>query len=112
VNLREAAHAFLSARALLRPDETGLAYDRVFFNSTREEKIERVAVFGCDIFIDDLPEVYAEPGFPRDVKKLLFDPAGSAELPPGVTRCRSWWEIRERVFPGSSDQRHPASDSK
>ena len=45
-----------------------------FLEPTREEKRQRIASLGCELFLDDLPEFLAEPGFPT--RGVLFDPAG------------------------------------
>lgn len=47
---------------------------QVFFELTKEEKLARIGDFGCDIFIDDLPEILLAPYFPPNTKRLLFDP--------------------------------------
>jgi hypothetical protein len=47
---------------------------RVFFELTKEDKIGRIAAFGCDVFIDDLPEILLAPGFPATTRRILFDP--------------------------------------
>ena len=97
VNLRDAARGFLRDRQLIGED-TGLSFDCVFFETTREEKISRIQTFGCEVFIDDLPEVFNEPAFPAGVKKLLFDPNQQAADGSDRLRCRSWVELTEAVF--------------
>ena len=44
-----------------------------FFEITKEEKIARINNLDCDVFIDDLPEILAMPGFPIKTQKILFD---------------------------------------
>jgi hypothetical protein len=70
----------------------------VEFHETRSDKVAAIARRGCRVFVDDLPEVFAEPGFPHATRKILFDPggvyAGHYELP----RSESWDEIRQAVF--------------
>jgi hypothetical protein len=44
-----------------------------FFEITKEAKISRISELNCDIFIDDLPEILAMPGFPEKIQKILFD---------------------------------------
>ncbi len=44
------------------------------FCETRAEKLATIASLGCTHFIDDLPAVFAEPGFPAGVERVLFDP--------------------------------------
>lgn len=48
--------------------------DNIYFEVTKEEKLARIEEFGCDVFIDDLPEILLEPIFPKNVKRFLFDP--------------------------------------
>jgi hypothetical protein len=45
------------------------------FRETKTEKIDRIAELGCDIFLDDLPEILEASNFPATVKAVLFDPA-------------------------------------
>ncbi len=97
VSLRHAARRFLRDRQLIGA-ETGLSFDCVFFETTRAEKIARIQAFGCEVFIDDLPEVFDEPEFPAGVKKLLFDPKDQIAGAPDRLRCLSWTEVTEAVF--------------
>lgn len=47
---------------------------QVFFELTKNEKLARIGNFGCDVFIDDLPEILQEIGFPKFTRRILFDP--------------------------------------
>ena len=51
--------------------------ENVFFESTIEEKIKRIAELKCDYFIDDLEELFMHSMFPSSVKKILFSVEGS-----------------------------------
>jgi hypothetical protein len=68
--------------------------DQVFFEVTKQHKVGRIAAIGCDIFIDDLPEILALPGFSDSTRRILFDPANqfsAAALRIGnVDRFLSW----------------------
>lgn len=46
--------------------------NKIYFELTRIEKIERICNLGCTHFIDDLEEVFIEPDFPKNVRKILF----------------------------------------
>ena len=50
--------------------------DQVFFELTKEEKLVRIGSFGCEIFLDDLPEILQANAFPADIRRVLFDPEG------------------------------------
>ncbi len=93
VDLWLAAQDWLTANGL---NEAGLTLGEVHFLETREEKLRRIADLGCDVFIDDLPEVLLHPDFPQGAMPIWFTGAGmdanaDARLTPHVT-----WEQVER----------------
>ena len=98
VDLRSAAKDWLRNQSFLDPSKTNLTENQVFFEKTAQAKQKRIIALGCDVFIDDLPEFLATPGFPESLQKVLFDPTGRAAVAPDVVRCRSWPEIAEFVF--------------
>jgi hypothetical protein len=73
-DLHAAAREFLSARGLVGDARSRIDPGRVFFELTREDKVARAAGIGCDIFIDDLPDILALPGFGEHMRRILFDP--------------------------------------
>ncbi|MBF0332454.1 MAG: hypothetical protein HQL40_02255 [Alphaproteobacteria bacterium] len=94
-NLRDAARAWMRGNGLF--DRFGLAEADVFFESTREAKVARIASLAVEAFVDDLEEVFAEPGFPEGVDRLLFHPGG--EPPAGPWRgFRDWEAIRRDLL--------------
>ena len=74
-NLRDAARTWLIARGIVG-SPWGVAAEHVYFETTRAAKVARIAALGCDIFIDDLAEVFDEPGFPATTQPRLFAPNG------------------------------------
>jgi hypothetical protein len=102
VDLHAAAYDWLRSRGFLNlggtTDQPALP---VYFELTKQAKLERIGELGCTHFIDDLPEFLAEPGFPPGVQRILFDPSGAVELPPGTLRVRSWDEAASRFLPRS-----------
>lgn len=98
VNLRDAARAWMKARRFFDHDGFALPSDHVYFKSTRAQKILKIIQLQCDIFIDDLEEVLADPRFPQDIRKILFS-TNPAHAPNGNwTVCHSWAEIERAVF--------------
>ncbi|MCE7997279.1 MAG: hypothetical protein HEP70_00320 [Rhodobiaceae bacterium] len=77
-DLHDAARSFLEAQNVVSPEHV----PNVFFELTLDEKVARIRSEGCDIFIDDLPELLGHQQFPRQVRGLLFDPAD--HFPGGV----------------------------
>ncbi len=99
-DMHDAARRFLAENRVIGPS---LVWEQdVYFELTKEEKIARAAVLGCDLFIDDLPEILAMPGLPSATRRILFDPAGS-HAASGFECFRSWAEIGDAVFGASRD---------
>ncbi len=97
-NLRQIALDWLKKNEFFSNNVFNLEQKDVFFESTREEKVQRIADLNCDIFIDDLEEVFLEKSFPKETKKILFLPEG--EKSPHLvncTVCRSWVEVYKIV---------------
>lgn len=99
--LRDAATAWMRRQGFF--DRFGLSESHVFYESTRREKVARISALDLDAFIDDLEEVFEEPGYPADVRAILFDTTSPADtvttasLVP-VTCCASYDEIGRVVF--------------
>jgi hypothetical protein len=84
-DLRIAAKEWMRDHGLFDPRRTGVRPENVFFESTRQAKIDRIRSLGCTHFIDDLDEVFNEPDFPSDVQSYLYA-AGYDEIPCGRFR--------------------------
>jgi hypothetical protein len=89
-DLHAAARRFLESHGLFESARTGLSADRVFLEPTLAAKLGRIGSLGCAAFVDDLPEVLAEPAFPARVRKVLFDPGGAQVDDPSFARVTSW----------------------
>ncbi len=94
--LGDASDLHASARAWLELHDLGL--DGVFFEVTRELKLARIAALECTYFVDDLPEFLSLPEFPRQTRKVLFDPHGLHIPEPDVQRVASWPELSELLL--------------
>lgn len=107
VNLRTAALAWLDDQGFFDP--RGIALDKadVYFESTRDEKIERICRLGVSDFVDDLDETFLEASFPPDVRKILFATDGRTLNVAGLVAFRTWQEIRAYLL----DAQHPAQQA-
>jgi hypothetical protein len=95
-DLHAAARGFLVAGGLVGGASGQIDPAGVFFELTKEAKVARIAALGCEVFIDDLPEIFASPDFPSTTRGILFDPADQfADLARQreLGRCESWTEI-------------------
>ena len=70
-NLRVAALEWMTAHRFFEREGLGLDCGDVYFESTRSDKIARIVAIGCSHFIDDLEEVFLEPSFPPQVRKII-----------------------------------------
>jgi hypothetical protein len=98
INLRRAALDWMTAHGFFCADGYGIPADSVFFESTRPEKLARIASLGCTHFIDDLEEVLADPGFPSDVQPILFSDGQDASNGARYAVCPTWAAIEGRIF--------------
>jgi hypothetical protein len=96
-DLHAAARAFLESHGF-HDTESGLTRERVYFESTLGAKLARIGAAGCEAFVDDLPELLAEPAFPRKVRRVLFDPAGRFARDSRFDRVRSWLECGDKLL--------------
>jgi hypothetical protein len=99
VNLRKAALNWMAGQGLLGGDR-GIALADVYFESTRAEKLARIAALALTHFIDDLEEVLSDPDFPPDVERILFAD-GVQPASPSYVRCSTWRDIERQVFGGA-----------
>ena len=95
-NLRLAALDWMAKQGLFEGDH-GMPPQNVYFESTRAEKLRRIAALGLTHFIDDLEEVLIDPGFPPNVKRILFAD-GERKTAVRYIICATWQDIEEQVF--------------
>ena len=87
VDLREAALAWLEQQGLLAAGAGLVERGSIFFADDRAQKLARIAALDCSHFIDDLEEVFADPAFPRGVRRILFAAHDSRHAD---AVCRDW----------------------
>lgn len=97
-DLHKSAREWMEQQGFFDKARLGLSPDQVFFELTRQQKIERIAQVGCTHFIDDLPEFLADPSFPAGVKPILFDPNQIYPAEPEFDRVTSWTEIQTLIL--------------
>jgi len=98
VNLRAAAVTWMNQQGLLDADRFGLGLERVFFEETRQEKIDRIRSLGITHYVDDLEETFLEKSFPPEVNKILFSPQPLRNGNPHCRAFRTWPDIGQHLF--------------
>jgi len=96
LNLRDAAREWMRAQGFF--DRFGLSEQNVFFETTRSEKIARIATLGFTHFVDDLEEVLTDPDFPEGVSRILFSESDPRPGEGSMLAFRSWRDIENYVF--------------
>ena len=93
-DMHAAARGFLAARGLMGDQASQIDPASVFFELTKEDKVARAAALHCEVFVDDLPQILAMPGFPDGMRRILFDPENqfenSRDQPRHFIRSASW----------------------
>ena len=97
IPLREAALQWMKSKGFFKESKFNISSDVVFFCNTRKEKAEQVSKLKLDAFVDDLEEVYSEPGFPGYIKKILFGTETSITNSYDVW-CSNWTEISRELL--------------
>lgn len=97
-DLHAAARGWLRNQGWLAHATIGLTEESVELHETRELKVRAIQRHSCDVFIDDLPEVLADPLFPSGTSRILFDPDNSHTFHPQWKHARSWAEISAEIF--------------
>jgi hypothetical protein len=94
-DMHAAARGFLTVRGLVGDGASQIDPAQVFFELTKQDKVARAAALLCEVFIDDLPEILAMPGFPDGMRRILFDPECQFENSSdhASTRSSSWAAI-------------------
>jgi hypothetical protein len=96
--LHAAARSWLEQQGFFDVARIGLPAARVFFETTKQAKLARIAHERCTHFVDDLPELLAEPSFPANVEPLLFDPQAEHRGQTAFRRAESWAEIQAALL--------------
>jgi len=96
IDLHEAALGWLDRRGFFTRD--GLDRADVYFEETRSAKLARIAETGCDVFVDDLPEIFCDPAFPKTAGKLWFAGDRPEDDGGGLKAYRNWRQILDIVM--------------
>ncbi len=98
-NLRNAARQWMRNNGFFDPMKYAIPEAHLFFESTQEEKVARIASLQCNVFIDDLAELFSNPSFPCNTKKILFSSTAKNESILRVDYvCSDWAEVEASVF--------------
>ena len=75
-----------------------IGQENIFFEDSQIKKIEKINDLGCDIFIDDLPEIFSHQKFPMQIKKILFDPNYQSNNLDVCNVANSWSDVENYIY--------------
>ena len=90
VNFHDAATHWLISNGFIEQQGGPFTLQDLFFNETKENKINCINHLQCDVFIDDLESIFNHPNFPNKCKVLLFN---SLQQDPRLQRVEHWDEV-------------------
>jgi hypothetical protein len=93
-DLRKCAMDWMAEQGFFESSTFGLGTDDVYFESTREDKVRRIAELGCNVFVDDHPEVLSHAGMPEHCRKILF----RSQAEGAFERAANWQDVRHAIF--------------
>lgn len=92
-DLHAAARSWLEKYRFRDADGFRFASDHVFFEITKQEKIQRIVDLGCTHYIDDLPEILDM--LPDHVERILFAPGERPPMSPQWKLMTRWEQLPE-----------------
>ncbi len=97
-DLHQAALDWLEKNGFFSNAAIGLTRRQVYLELHKHEKLRRIDALSCTHFIDDLPELLAEPSFPPRVERYLFDPKGEYPAVTDFRRVQSWDTLEKELL--------------
>jgi len=90
-DLHKAALSWLRFNKIINSKNSCIDLKKVFFETTKQKKIERIIKSGCTHYLDDLPEILEM--IPSGIKKILFSPNGTQDSYEDWKVIKSWKEL-------------------
>jgi hypothetical protein len=93
-DLRAAAIGWMESNRFFEAAGLGIGRGHVYFEATRDDKVRRIRMLECDVFIDDLAEVLGHAEMPAACRKILF----GSEPQAAFEQYSTWDEVRDALF--------------
>ena len=94
-NLHKSAMNWLEKNNLCSINNFGIKKSNVFFNPSKELKVQKISKLGCNYFIDDLPEILKL--IDKKVIKIHYSPSNKLYSSSFVI-LKNWESIKEIIF--------------
>ena len=91
-NLHEFAKKWLERNLQIKGIEL-VSSENIFFMESLDLKLKKIGSLGCSFFIDDLPKVIKNNGFPKFTKGILFDPESFHREDSRLIKMSKWDDL-------------------
>jgi len=95
-DLHKAAWSWLEEKEFFAPDGLGWERESVFFETTKESKVERIEKLKCSHYIDDLPEILQM--LPKKISKILYDPHNRSARSKDWVNMNAWSDAKRMII--------------
>ena len=90
-NLHNAANKWLSKNGFLDNNKLGFSKDRIYFEESKVNKVNRIKELKCTHYVDDLPEILKLIDF--QCIKVLYDPQKNFAEKNSYKRIEKWSDL-------------------
>ncbi len=90
-DLHNAANKWLLKNCFFDKDVLGFSRDKIYFEQSKENKVNKIKELKCTHYIDDLPEILELIDF--ECTKILYDPQKIYEQKNNFHRIEKWTEL-------------------
>jgi len=90
-DLHQAAKDWLELQGFYAANGLGWSTEQVYFELTKEAKVERMLALRCTHCVDDLPEILDM--LPDSIEKILFAPGASSHRHSGWKQMSAWDQL-------------------
>ena len=94
-DLHQAAWNWLQKHGFFTPGGLAWSQDQVFFEESKQAKVDRIKSQECSHYIDDLPEILEM--LPSNIKTILYDPSKSQNA-NRFTQLSHWVKLSDVIM--------------
>ena len=94
-DLRKSAWDWLTKHKFFEKGILKESGENVFFESSKNEKIQRIEMLKCTHYVDDLPEILE--ALNDEVIKIHYSPGIDKKEYPGVLKMENWEKINQLI---------------
>ena len=92
-DLHDSAMKWLERNQFFSLEGLGMSKDNVYFELTKESKINRIEILGCTHYVDDLPEILILLN--KNIKKIHYNPTKKLSYENKFENLFDWENINQ-----------------